>query len=72
MNARDAFILLCDKSGLSRAQLSKKIGRSRNFLSSYNNKKVTPGFDIYLDVADVCGFDLILRNRETGEEIMID
>jgi hypothetical protein len=48
------------------------MGRSHSYLSRYIYRNSTPSADILSEMLDVIGWDLLARNRETGEEIPID
>lgn len=72
MKAKAALNRIINESGISRIQLSRKLGRTDNYLSSMTHGRQSPGCDVMASVADVCGYDLILRKRSTGIEILID
>ena len=70
MSARAAMVRIVDTSGMSRRQLSVSMGRYPQYLNQKVNDKQTPKADTLAEVAQVCGYELLLRNDET--EIIID
>lgn len=71
MKARQALYKIVESSGKSRIQVSSELGRSRNYITNYFVNDMNPGADTLAQIADVCGWDMVLRNRSTGEEIPI-
>lgn len=72
MQAQEAFRYVLDNSGKSQRQISRDLGKVDTFISSMLSGKRTPGLQLMANVADVCGYDLLLVNRQTGEAIPID
>lgn len=72
MDSRDVLPALVKGSGQSMSSISTKMGRSRNFIVVTIQKNSTPYLDTVSEVADVCGYDLLLRRRDDGTEIIID
>lgn len=69
---KDVLSALVKNSGKSMRTISMAIGRSPNFLASTTQKRSTPHCETVANVADVCGYDLLLRKRSDGSEIIID
>lgn len=60
------------QSGISMQTISAKMNRSRSFISMTIRKGGVPQSDTLAEVANICGYDLILRKRDDGTEIIID
>ena len=58
--ARGALSLLPARAGLARDEVSRRLGRSRQFMSSLIGQGSTPKADTLARVADVCGYTLAL------------
>jgi hypothetical protein len=48
------------------------MGRNANYISGYVNRGSVPQADTFAEIADVSGFDLLVRDRSSGDEILID
>ena len=72
MQANEAMLFVVKSSGESLVSISQRLGRSNNYLSSHTARKSTPKADTLAEIVDACGYDLLMRNRETGEETIID
>lgn len=59
-------------SGLSMQTISAKMNRSRSFVSMTIRNGGMPKVDTLASVAGICGYDLLLRKRDDGTEIVID
>ena len=57
---------------LSKRKVSEMLGRSRDYTSRMIAGKVSPKASTLAEYGEVLGYDLILRDRETGTEIPID
>lgn len=55
----------------STIDVSRQIGRSDGFIANYISTKRAPSTDLFAEIVDALGYDLIMRNRETGEETII-
>jgi len=51
---------------------SQEIKRSPSYIGSIISHDATPRTDVFALILDAVGFDLIVRNRKTGEETIID
>ncbi|WP_428379566.1 helix-turn-helix domain-containing protein [Olsenella sp. Marseille-QA0557] len=66
----DRVILdVVEHSTMTGEQVSAALGKSRAFVSVAGGKGRSPRLDTVADVADVCGVDVVLIDRETGEKI---
>ena len=72
MNVRTCFNVITTTSGLPKVKISESLGKRRNYVNTIMAKATVPQTDTFAKVADVCGWDLLARNRTTGEEIIID
>lgn len=57
-------------SGKSANSVSLAMGKHRNFISSTIYQRSTPRSDNLAKIAELCGYELILKGH--GEEIEID
>lgn len=72
MEPKDVLPELVGGSGKSMMSLSLALGRSRNYITQLIQQGSISQVDTVADVADVCGYDLVLRRRSDGEEMLID
>ena len=72
MDARDIIRTLIADSGYSQRQVSQAIGRQHNFVATYISKGQIPGLAVLSEIADACGCDVIVRNRNNGHKWIID
>lgn len=63
---------LVQDSGMSMYRISLNMGRSKLYISQAIYEKRIPSIKSMAEIADVTGHDLLLRNRTTGREIIID
>ncbi len=70
MSARAAMVRIVDTSGMSRIALSKQLGHGATYLTTKIQSRQSPKTDTLAEVAQVCGYELLLRGRDT--EIIID
>ena len=72
MQAKEVIRAMIEDSGISQRQVSLSMGRSGHFISSVLGNGRMPNIELMAEMADSAGFDLVLRNRHTGNEIQID
>ena len=72
MNAHDAALRIVKDSGMPESRVALAMGYSKRALSNLVYHNGTPRADNLARIADVCGYDLLLRNRQDGSEILID
>ncbi len=72
MHALQIMRELFGRGRKSAVETSRKMGRSDGYISRYVSGKVVPGVDVFAEILDTCGYDLLMRNRETGEETTIE
>ena len=65
-----AISAMCKRSGMSRINVSKSMGRNDTYIQSLLGKRATPSGDILAEIAAVCGYQLQLVGH--GETIVID
>lgn len=72
MNAKEVFRHVVDNSGLSRAGLARSMGRTTSYFTNVLSRGSVPKLDTFAEIADVSGYDLLVRHRQSGEEILVD
>lgn len=72
MEAKDVILFLTTDSSMSMRVASQKMGRSPTYLSTTRQLGVVPSVSVMAEIADVYDYDLLLRNRFCGDEIIID
>jgi len=72
MKAEDVLRAVVNDCDLSMVQISKLMGRSNLYVGSYVTKKQKPNIELMAEICDVTGHDVLIRNRITGNEIIID
>lgn len=68
MNAHEAAIELISESGMGIRRLNRAVGDVQNVVY----RDGTPRCDTMAKLADVCGYDLLLRRRDDLYEIPIE
>lgn len=58
--------------GISSIQASRRMNRSDGYLSRTISGGLTPGAGKLAEIGDALGYDLLLRKRDDGTEIIID
>lgn len=72
MKTFDAIKLMLKECGKSQRAVSLEMGRTQNWLNSTLLIAKDSKAGTLAHIADICGFDLLLRSRSTGKEIQID
>lgn len=72
MDSKDVLRFLTEDSSLSMREASKRMGRSATYLSTARQLGVVPSLTVMAEIADVYDYDLLLRNRFCGDEIVVD
>ena len=72
MDASNVFKKVVTDSGMRMADISRAIGYNENYVNSKVKRSNVPRVDTLALVSDVCGFDLLVRHRKTGDETIID
>ena len=60
---------IVDYSPMTGEQTSAALGRARSYISIVGARGRTPSIATVADVADVCGVDVVLVDRATGERV---
>lgn len=55
----------------STSRTSIAMGRSRSFISTYVKNGFTMKVDTFAEMCDVLGFEIVMRNKATGEEVLL-
>ena len=72
MDAGEVIQFLTEGGSISMRTASKLMGRSPTFLGIIKCRERIPQFNTLAEIADVYGYDLLLRSRADGEETIID
>ena len=56
-------------SGMKQGELASKVGIALSTLSGYETGNSQPNFDTVNKIAQECEFELIFRDKNSGEEI---
>lgn len=72
MQANEVIRAMVKDSGIAQTTVSLSMGRRQNYVASYISRKRIPSIELMAEMADSAGFDLVLRNRHSGNEIQID
>jgi len=72
VNARDVTLEMIADSGLSVSALSKSMGKERSYIHTTVLRGKTFYCTTLAKVADICGYDLLVRRRTDGYEMPID
>ena len=72
MRAEDVLRFVIDDSGKSMYAISLGMGKSKLYIAQaiYNNR--IPTLRTFAEICEVTGHELIVRNKETGFETVID
>lgn len=54
---------------LNQTQLAKLINAAQTTMSGYETKYSNPTFEIIENIAEICDYEIIFRNKYTKEEI---
>lgn len=69
IKVQDALELMREHAGMSADGVSLRLGRARNWLRNVRGRE--PMLGVVASVGDVCGVDVALVSRETGETLAI-
>ncbi len=72
MESNQALPEMVKRSGKSMQSISLTMGRARTYLANTIAKQADPHVSIMSEIADVCGYDLQLVEREGDSVIVID
>ena len=72
MRARDVIRATVEDSGMSMRRVSTLLDRSTYFIASTAGQGKVPSIELMAEIGDVTGHDLVIRNRKTGKEIVVD
>lgn len=72
MESKEALRYVVNHSGKSQRAISVELGKVPTYISATFTQGSIPTVETLANVANVCGYDLLLVNRETGETISID
>jgi hypothetical protein len=72
MDAYDVTLQMIRDSGKTNATLSRELSDNRYYINSIIKNHTTPRADKLAQLADSCGYDLLVRRRNDERETMID
>lgn len=73
MNPIEALRTMMDSEGISVRKLGELIGKAPSYATTIlYGRKSMPNVSIFAEMADACGYDLLVRRRSDGDEIPID
>ena len=58
-------------AGLSQITLAQKLGIAQTTLSGYETGNSKPNYDIVHQIAKICDFDVLIKDKNSGEIITI-
>lgn len=70
MTPREAYHAIIDRSGTSRRELSKALGRTPSYLTSSIAQGGVPKLDLFTEVASVAGYRVFVERGEERIEIV--
>jgi len=71
MHTLTALSRIIDNVGLNMSSLSRSLGKGKNYINNYYVKGIMPRVDTFAAIVGACGYDLIVRSRSSGEELLI-
>ena len=72
MDAHNVIRFLTEGSAISMRVASQRMGRKPTFLATIKFNGRIPKLNTMAEIANVYGYDLLLRNRADGQEILIE
>lgn len=72
IGSSEVLKVLVDSSGKSRRQISRELGRFDTYIQTTLGKQTVPGLSVTSQICKLCGYELVLREKETGNERVID
>lgn len=72
MKVNDAILHMLETSERSAYNVSLAMGKAHSYINSLSKRKGFVSAHVLASIADVCNYDLVLVNRQTGETIPID
>ena len=72
MDSSEIISFLTEGGRISMRAASKLMGRAETFLSVIKSEGRIPQTSTMAEIADVYGYELVLRRRADGEEFIID
>jgi len=72
MRAEDTLQFVIDDSGKSMYAISLDMGKSKLYIAQAVHRQRIPTLRTFAEICEATGHELIVRNKETGREIVID
>ena len=70
MQVNEVIMFLVDAAGTNPHAAAAALGKSREYVRNAAARP-RPSLATVADVADVCGYDVLIRDRRTGSEAVI-
>ena len=70
MEYREVIAECIKERGISKAQLARELEMSPQLLNSKINRSKVMTTDAVIKIFNALGYDIVVKNRETGEEIV--
>lgn len=61
-----------ESSGLSQVVLGKKLNIAQTTLSGYETGYSKPNYDVVQQIAEICDFEIMLKDKNSGEILTVD
>lgn len=58
--------------GLRQTELAKMLNIAQTTLSGYETQYSNPDFKMIEEIAELCGFEVVFRNKETKKEYSVE
>jgi len=72
MQSNEILRAICEDAGIPMSRASVLSGRSALFIARYLSESKSPGTNVLAEICNATNHDLLVRNRTTGREIVID
>ena len=72
MDTVKAVRRIVDDAGVSRAALSRSMGRAHKFVDTYLSRGTDPSLSVAAELARACGWRLVLEREDGSERIELD
>ena len=72
MDSSEVLRYVVNHSGKSQRAISIELGKVPTYISSTFTQRSIPTIETMANIANVCGYDLVLIKRSSNEQIRID
>lgn len=60
------------KSGYKQKEVAELVGLQQNSFSDYERGSTAPSFETVLQIAEICDFEIVFIDKNSGEKITSD